>query len=76
MSEISGHEKRNVQVDDIVIVQDGTAIRGKWRVGRVIDVCPGNDGKVRNVKVKTASGEYSRPVQKVAVIHPAESEKE
>ena len=69
-------EKRNVQVDDIVIVQDGTAIRGKWKVGRVIDVYPENDGKVRNVKVKTASGKYSRPVQKVAVIHPAESKKE
>ena len=57
-------EKRNVRIDDIVIVQDGTAIRGKWKVGRVIDVYPRNDGKVRNVKVKTASGEYSSQYRK------------
>ena len=69
-------EKRKVRIGDIVIVQDGTAISGKWKAGRVIDVYPGNDGKVRNVKVKTASGEYSRPVQKVAVIHPVESKEE
>jgi hypothetical protein len=69
-------ERRNVRVNDVVVVQDGTAIRGKWRVGRVIEVYPGNDKKVRNVKVKTASGEYSRPVQKIAVIHPAEGDKE
>lgn len=62
-------EKRKVQVDDIVIVQDGTAIRGKWKLGRVIDLYPRNDGKVRNAN-KTASGEYSRPLKKVAVIHP------
>jgi hypothetical protein len=42
----------------------------------VIEVYPGNDKKVRNVKVKSASGEYSRPVQKIAVIHPAEGDEE
>ena len=31
-------EKRNVRVNDVVIMQDGTVVRGKWRVGRVIEV--------------------------------------
>ena len=30
------------------------------------------DGRVRNVKVKTPSGKYSRPITKIAVIQPAE----
>ena len=51
-------EKKNVQVEDIVIVQDSSAIQGKWKVGRVIEVFPGKDKRVRNVKVKTATGEY------------------
>ena len=65
-------ERRNVQVDDIVVMADNNAIRGKWTIGRVIEVYPGTDGRVRNVKVKTPAGEYSRPVTKIAVIYPAE----
>jgi hypothetical protein len=65
-------DRRNVRVDDVVIVADGNAVRGKWTVGRVVEVYPGKDEKVRNVKVKTATGEYSRPVTKIAVIQAAE----
>ena len=46
-------EKRNVRVDDFVIVQTPNAIRGNWHIGRIVDVYPGQDGKVRNVRVKT-----------------------
>ena len=69
-------EKRNVRVNDVVIVADSNAVRGKWIVGRVIEVYSGKDGKVRNIKVKTATGEYSRPVTKIAVIQPAEDVEE
>jgi hypothetical protein len=65
-------QRRNVRVDDIVNVADSNAVRGKWCVGRVIQVYPGKDGQVRNVKVKTASGEYRRPITKIVVIYPAE----
>ena len=67
-------EKRNVQVNDIVTVAEQNAVRGKWTVGRIIEVYPGPDGRVRNVKVRTATGEYSRPVTKIAVIHPVEGD--
>ena len=69
-------EKRNVRVNDVVIEADSNAVRGKWIVGRVIEVYPGKDGKVRNIKVKTATGEYSRPVTKIAVIQAAEDVEE
>ena len=65
-------EKRNLEVDDLVVMADNNAIRGRWTIGRVIEVYPRADGRVRNVKVKTPAGEYSRPVTKIAVIYPAE----
>ena len=65
-------EKRNVRVDDIVVLADSNPVRGKWSIGRVTEVSPGTDGRVRNVKVKTSVGSYSRPITKIAVIHPAE----
>ena len=53
---------------------DSNAVRGNWTIGRVTEVHPGKDGKVRNVTVKTQSGQYSRPITKIAVIHPADGE--
>ncbi len=63
---------RNVKVNDVVMVADDNAVRGKWTIGRVTKVYPGNDGKTRNVKLITSGKEYSRPITKIAVIHPAE----
>jgi len=64
--------KRNVRVNDYVIVADPNAIRGSWNAGRIVQIFPGGDGIVRNVLVKTKNGEYRRPVNKICVIHPAE----
>ena len=64
-------ERRDLRVDDAVTV-DQNAVRGKWNIGRVIEVYPGPDGKVRNIKVKTPDGEYNPPITEVAVLHPAE----
>ena len=69
-------EKRNVRIDEIVIMQDANTIRGLWTVGRIINVYPGEDGKVRNVSMKTATSEYQRPITKIVVIHPAEGYEE
>ena len=65
-------ERRNVRVGDVVTVADENAVRGKWTMGKITEVFPGADGKVRNVRVKTTKGVYSRPVTKIAVIYPAE----
>ena len=51
-------EKHNVWVDDFVIVQTSSVICGTWNVGWVVSVYPREDGKVRNVKVRTHTGEY------------------
>ena len=70
-------DRRNVQVNDMVMyaedeVRGRNAARGKWTIGRIIEAYPGEDGRKRNMRVKTATGEYSRPVTKIAVIYPAE----
>ena len=65
-------ERRNAQADDVVVMADKNAIRGKWTIGRILEVYPGKDGRVRNVKVKTPTGEYNSPINKIAVIYPAE----
>ena len=65
-------ERRNVRVDDIVVVRDSNAVRGKWVTGRIVNVFPGKDGRVRNVKVKTATTQYERPITTIAVLYPAE----
>ena len=65
-------DRRNVRIDDIVMLADMNAVRSKWTIARVIEVYPGEDDKVRNVKVKTMNSEYRRPVTKIAVIYPAE----
>ena len=65
-------QNRNIQLNDIVIVSDSNLVRGKFCIGRIINVFPGNDGKVRNVEVRTVSGTYQRPISKLSVIYPAE----
>ena len=83
-------QRRNIAVGDIVIVQDTDTMRGKWKIARVSDVYPGNDGCVRNVQLQyknlserstphyTGSKytEIRRPVQKVVVLLPVEGDSE
>ena len=64
--------KRDVRVGDIVALAEPSLPRGKWNIGRITEVYPGQDGHVRNVKVKTVHGDYSRPITKIAVIYPVE----
>ncbi|CAM1317989.1 Uncharacterised protein r2_g2623 [Pycnogonum litorale] len=55
---------RQMKVGDLVLLMDPNTTRGHWNVGRISDIFPGKDGVVRNVKVKTKTGEYNRSVNK------------
>ena len=52
----------SLKVGALVIVSEDRIKRGKWPLGRVTKVMPGQDGEVRVVNVKTKEGEYTRPV--------------
>ena len=58
-------EKRDLAVDDIVLVHERDTIRGNWPLGRVVEAYRGPDGHVRVVKVRTAEGNVVRGITKV-----------
>ena len=64
--------RRNVAVNDIVLVLDKDLPRNRWSKGRVVEVFPGEDGLVRHVDVKTGpTTTLKRPITKLIVIAPA-----
>ena len=46
--------ERNLEVGDLVLLVDESFSRGKWPLGRVVEVVPSRDGLVRTVRVKTS----------------------
>lgn len=44
--------RRNVKVNDIVIIKDENIPRNEWTLGRVIDAHEGDDGLVRKVTLQ------------------------
>ena len=46
--------KRNLQIDDIVILKDFNMPRNKWNLGRVVEAIPDENGHVRKVKLLIA----------------------
>ena len=58
-------EKRDIAIDDIVLVMATDTPRGKWPLGRVVQTYPGPDGRVRTVDVKVGSGTMRRPIIKL-----------
>jgi hypothetical protein len=62
-------EKReNLAVGDLVTIKDDNLPPTKWKLGRIININPGNDDCVRNVTVKTAEGELKRTIAKLCPI--------
>jgi len=55
----------NVKAGTVVIVKYDNSPPLCWPLGVIVDVLPGKDGIVRNVRVKTNKGVFSRPVAKV-----------
>lgn len=72
--------RRNLQVDDVVILKEDTLPRNEWRLGRVVETVKGADGLVRRVRVqigerklkgKDCASKVSiieRPVQKLVLL--------
>ena len=57
------HEKENLEVDDIVIEFTQNSPRHAWKMMRVSQVFPSEDGLVRRVEVTNSGGQtYIRPI--------------
>jgi len=61
-------ETPNVNVDDMVVIVDNQAPPLMWRLGRVSEILPGQDGVVRVVRLLTLQGLITRPVAKIVVL--------
>lgn len=61
-------EKENVQIGQIVLLKAENFPPAQWGLARIIEVYKDKEGIVRNVKVKTRSGELMRPVQKLCIL--------
>ena len=62
----------NLAVDDVVLLYEKHEPRGKWPLGRIIQVYPDDQGKVRQALVRTGKGTYRRPITKLCKILPAQ----
>lgn len=59
-------ESKNVELGDIVIIVDSESPRNCWPKGKIEQIYPAKDGKVRVVDVKTSTGGiFRRPVSKI-----------
>lgn len=61
-------QPNGVQVGSMVLLKDENTPPLHWKIGRVCDVIPGQDGIIRVVSVKTASGTVKRAVAKICVL--------
>lgn len=67
-------EKKNLALNDIVIIKEDGTPPAKWRLGRVKKLHPGSDGTVRVVTLQTANNkEVRRPVVKLCLL-PVENQ--
>jgi len=65
-------DRRGIRLGEIVIIQDETVKRQNWRMGVVVELFRGRDNKIRAVRVKTAFGDFKRPVQKLCSLEICE----
>ena len=54
---------RNLKIGDVVLIQDSNLVRGNWTLGKVSNVYPGADGKMRRVDVQYKNLTISEPTK-------------
>lgn len=62
------NHRTDIRVGDMVLIRDDHLPPLKWKLARVIKTNPGLDGHVRVVTVKTADGEFERPIVKLCLL--------
>lgn len=60
--------KVDLKVGQVVIVQDQQLPPIRWPLARIMHLHPGQDGVVRVVTIRTASGLFKRPTSKLCLL--------
>ena len=58
-------ERRDLQIGEVVLVVSPDTARGNWPLGRIVEVYPGQDGRVRVAKIQVGQSTVVRPVTKL-----------
>ena len=58
-------------MNDLVLVVDKAVPRSGWLLGRVTQVFPGEDSRVRTAAEKTKDSSLTRPVTKLCLLEEA-----
>ena len=59
-----------LKAGEIVLIGENNLPRQTWKMGRIMELCPGRDGLIRSCAVRTTTGSLlKRPVQ---LIYPLE----
>ena len=61
-------KKGSLKVKDLVLIVDEKSPRGRWLLGRVLKIFPGDDQRVRVAEVKTKSSTLIRPISKLVLL--------
>lgn len=56
---------RSLKIGDMVFIKNEITPPSQWLMGRIVQVFPGPDGRVRSCEVKTAKSQLIRPVTRV-----------
>ena len=65
VQQASEEKRRTVEIGDLVLVGADNKKRFEWPIGRVVELLPGKDGETRLVRVKTSTGIFLRPIQRL-----------
>ena len=61
-------EKKNLQVDDVVLLKEEGSGRGHWPMARVTEIHQSDDGMVRSVSLQVNKSILKRPVHKTVLL--------
>lgn len=65
--------QENLATGEAVLVGDESAPRNSWVMGRVLKTMPDKTGLVRKVLVKTKTNTLERPIDKLCLLHKADT---
>lgn len=69
-------KETHLKIGEVVLLGDDNTKRINWPMGRIEEIYPGKDNKIRVVRVKTQSGSYLRPVRRIYPLEVRDSDKE
>ena len=61
-------ERRDLNVGDLVRIADASVKNTFYQMAGVLEVQPGSGGIMGPAKIKTATGDYQRPLAKLALV--------